>query len=86
LLKRPRLFIAPKAESEEPIKYFERPDPAMYCTTLYAPCESSNDESSEDEEDNIREIRTGKIGDSGDDLTNGILAVDAVRFLSNKVR
>ena len=34
----------------------------------------------------IREIRTSDIGDSGEDLTNGIFAIDAVRFLSNKVR
>ncbi len=72
---------------EESIKYFERPDPAEYCRTLYDPCESSSsDESNEEGPDIIREIRTGDIGDSGEDLTNGILAVDAVRYLSNKVR
>ena len=75
-----------KAESDEPIQYVERLDPAIYCKTLYAPCESSSDESSEEEPEKIREIRSSKIGGSGDDLANGILAVDGVRFLSNKVR
>ena len=76
-----------KAESEEePIQYVERPDPAIYCKTLYAPCDSSSDESSEEGAEKIREIRTSHIGGSGDDLANGILAVDGVRFLSNKVR
>jgi hypothetical protein len=85
LLKRPRLAMTPKAV--EPIEYVERPDPAMYCSFLYAPCESSSDESSEEKEaDKVREIRTGNIGGSGEDLTDGILAVDGVRFLSNKVR
>ena len=78
-------MVIPKPE--EPIEYVERPDSAEYCRTLYAPCESySSDKSNEEEPDIIREIRTGDIGDSGEDLTNGILAVDAVRFLSNKVR
>jgi len=31
------------------------------------------------------EIKTSDI-DSGDDLTNGILAIDAARFLLSKVR
>lgn len=85
LLKRPRLVITPKAE--ESIEYVERPDPAQYCRTLYAVCESpSSDESIEEDKDKFHEIRTGKMGDSGEDITNGILAVDAVRFLSNKVR
>jgi hypothetical protein len=86
LLKRPRLSMAPKAETEIPIQYVERPDPATYCKTLYAPCYSSSDESSEEEADRPREIRTNKIGGSGEDLTDGILAVDGVRFLSNNVR
>ena len=86
LLKRPRLAMTSKAESEERIRYVERPDPEIYCYTLYAPCDSSSDESSEEEPEKIREIRSSKIGGSGDDLTNGILAVDGVRFLSNKVR
>jgi hypothetical protein len=46
LLERPRLAMTPKAV--EPIEYVERQDPAMYCSFLYAPCESSNDESSEE--------------------------------------
>ena len=78
--------MAPKAETEEPIKYVERPDPAIYCKTLYAPCDSSSDESSEEEPERPREIRTSKIRGSGDDLTDGILAVDGARSLSNKVR
>ncbi len=61
------------------------PDPAIYCPTLYAKCDSNSDVSSE-EETGPREIRTSELGDSGDDLTNGILAVDGVRYLSTKVR
>ena len=87
LLKRPRCAMSPKVESEEqPIPNVSRPDPAIYCKTLYDPCNSSSDESSEEEPEKIREIRSSKIGGSGDDLANGILAVDGVRFLSNKVR
>ena len=86
LLKRPRLAMASKAKSEEPILYVERPEPVIYCKTLYAPCDSSSDESSEEEPEKIREIRSSKIGGSGYDLANGILAVDGVRFLSNRVR
>ena len=73
------------AMTEKPIKYVERADPAIYCPTLYAPCHSSSDYSSEEEPDKAREIRTSEIG-SGENLTDGILAVDGVRFLSNKVR
>ena len=79
--------MSPKVESQEqPIPYVSRPDPAIYCKTLYDLCDSSRDESSEEEPEKIREIRSSKIGGSGDDLANGILAVDGVRFLSNKVR
>ena len=85
LLKRPRLAVTTMAMTEEPIKYVERADPAIYCPTLYAPCHSSSDYSSEEEPDKAREIRTSEIG-SGDNLTDGIFAVDGVRFLSNKVR
>ena len=58
-------------------------DPAIYCPLLYAPCDSSSEES---EPEGPKEIKTSDIGDSGDDLTDGILAVDGVRFLLNKVR
>ena len=79
--------MSPKDEIEnQPIKYSSRPDPAIYCPTLYAQCESSSDGFSEEEQTGPREIRTSEIGGSGEDLTNGILAVDGVRFLSNKVR
>jgi hypothetical protein len=44
LLKRPRCALSPKDEIEnQPIKYSSRPDPAIYCPTLYAQCESSSD-------------------------------------------
>jgi hypothetical protein len=88
LLKRPRWAIAPKAETEEqPIQYISRPDPAIYCPTLYAPCnQSDKDESLVDgESSGPLEIKTCDI-DSGDDLTDGILAIDAARFLLSKVR
>jgi hypothetical protein len=78
--------MPPKVETEEhPIQYTPRPDPATYCPLLYAPCDSSSGDSSEEEPTGPREVRTSEIG-CGDDLSNGVLAVDAVRFLSNKVR
>jgi hypothetical protein len=89
LLKRPRWARAPKAVTEkQPIQYISRPDPALYCPTLYAPCIDSD-------EDQLpvaggstgpREIKTSDIGDSGDDLTDGILTIDGSRFLLSKVR
>lgn len=85
LLKRPRLAIAKNDETEHPIQYTSRPDPATYCPLLYAPCDTSSDESSDEEQTGPREMRTSEIG-CGDDLTEGISAVDGVRFLSNKVR
>ena len=48
---------------------------------LYAPCDSS----SEDEDTGPLEIKTSDI-DSGEDLTDGILAIDGARFLLSKVR
>ena len=47
------------------------------------PCDSSSEES---EPEGPKEIKTSDIGDSADDLTERILAVDGVRFLLNKVR
>ena len=58
-------------------------DPPIYCPLLYAPCDSSSEES---DPEGPEEIKTSDIGDSGDDLTDGILAVDGVRFLLNMVR
>jgi hypothetical protein len=72
-------------ESEQPIQFTSLPDPATYCPLLYAPCDTSSDELSEEEPSGPREIRTSEIG-CGDDLTEGISAIDGVRFLSNKVR
>ena len=87
LLKRPRCAISPKVETEDqPTQYTLRSDPATYCHILYASCESSSDGSSEEELTIPREIRTSEIGGSGDDLIDGILAVNGVCFLSNKVR
>ncbi len=83
LLKRPRWAIAPKAETEEqPIQYISRPDPAIYCPTLYAPCNQSDKDESfvYGESSGPIEIKTCDI-DSGDDLTDGILAIDAARFV-----
>lgn len=85
LLKRPRLALTQNHETEHPIQYTSRPDPATYCPLLYATCDGSSDESSEEDPTGPREIRTSEIG-CGDDLTEGILAIDGVRFLSNKVR
>ncbi len=80
--------MSPKVESEEqPIPYVSRPDPAIYCPTLYAPCNDSDEDqlSVADESNEPLDIKTSDI-DSGDDLTNGILAIDAARFLLSKVR
>ncbi len=65
-----------------------RPDRAIYCPMLYAPCNSSDeDESPEGGEPNgPREIKTSDIGDSGEDLTEGILTIDGSRYLLSKVR
>jgi len=89
LLKRPRWPRAPKAETEEqPIQYISRPDPSLYCPTLYAPCIDSDEDQLPvtAESTGPREIKTSDIGDSGDDLTDGILTIDGSRFLLNKVR
>jgi hypothetical protein len=56
-------------------------DPAIYCPLLYAEDES---EWSEDEPVGPREIRTSEV-EFGDDLTDGVLAVDGARFLMNQV-
>jgi hypothetical protein len=88
LLKRPRCAMSPKVESEEqPIPYVSRPDPAIYCPTLYAPCNDSDEDQLPvaGESSGPLDIKTSDI-DSGDDLTNGILAIDAARFLLSKVR
>ena len=80
--------MSPKVESEEqPIPYVSRPDPAIYCPTLYAPCNDSDEDKSPVGGESTRplEIKTSDI-DSGDDLTDGILAIDAARFLLSKVR
>ena len=84
LLKRPRWARAPKAVTEEQlIQYISRPDPALYCPTLYAPCIDSDGDQLPvaGEPTEPREIKTSDIGDSGDDLTDGILTIDGSRFL-----
>ncbi len=84
LLKRSRGDLVPQAIFEEHSEMISSPvDPAIYCPLLYAPCDSSSEES---EPEGPEEIKTSDIGDSGDDLTDGILAVDGVRFLLNMVR
>jgi len=80
--------MSPKVESEEqPIPYVSRPDPAIYCPTLYAHCNDSDEDQLPvaGESSGPLDIKTSDI-DSGDDLTNGILAIDAARFLLSKVR
>ena len=83
LLKRPRCTII--TQTEEPITYVSRADPAIYCPMLYATNDSSSDNSSEEESIGVWEIRGGD-NSFEDDLIAGILAVDGARFLSNKVR
>jgi len=68
---------------EEPIKYESRPDPAIYCPLLYGPCDSQSDD---DEPVGPQSINTNDIGSSGEDLTDGVLAVDGARVLLTKVR
>ena len=80
--------MSPKVESEEqPIPYVSRPDPDIQCPTLYAPCNDSDEDKSPVGGESTRplEIKISDI-DSGDDLTDGILAIDAARFLLIKVR
>jgi hypothetical protein len=80
LLKRGRWARKPATMAqEEPIKYESRPDPATYCPTLYAPCESDGDD--DDEPLGPQVINTNDLGGSGDDLTEGVMAVDGVRVL-----
>ena len=89
LLKRPRYPTAPKVLTEDqPIQYVSRADPAIYCPTLYAKCDDSNEDQLPEaaESTGPREIRTSDIGDSGDDLTNGILTIDGSRYLLSIVR
>ena len=80
--------MSPKVESEEqPILYVSRPQSAIYCPTLYAPCNDSDEDQLPEagESSGPLDIKTSDI-DSGEDLTNGILAIDAARFLLSKVR
>ena len=55
---------------------------------LYAKCYDSNDDQLHEaaESSGPREIKTSDIGDSGDDLTNGILTIDGSRYLLSMVR
>ena len=66
---------------DDAIRYYPRPDPAIYCPLLYAEDES---EWSEDEPDGPRVINTSEV-EFGDDLTDGVLAVDGARALMNKI-
>ena len=66
---------------EQPIKYESRPDPATYCPTLYAPCNSEYDEVEEEAVPQV--IHSDDLGGSGVDLIDGILAVDGIRVLLN---
>ena len=80
--------MSPQVEiKDQPIPYVSRPDPAIYCPTLYAPCNDSYEDQVPlaGESTGPLEIKTSDI-DSGDDLTDGILAIDAARFLLSKVR
>ena len=89
LLKRPRLAITSKAPAEEHfIQYVSKPDPALYCPMLYAKCNDSNEDQLPEaaESSGPREIKTSDIGDSGDDLTNGILTIDGSRYLLSMLR
>ena len=84
LLKRRREIPVPKAVfAEKPEQISSPADPAIYCPLLYAPCDSSSEKI---EPESPKEMKTTNFGDSGDDLTDGISAVDAVRVLLNKVR
>jgi hypothetical protein len=69
---------------DQPVKYESRPDPATYCPTLYDTCYSDYDEV--DEPHGPQVIHSDDLGGSGEDLTDGILAVDGVRVLLSKVR
>jgi hypothetical protein len=57
-----------------------KPDPETFCPLLYAQSDSGCEELT-----GPQEIKTGAL-DSGDDLTDGILAVDGARVLLNSVR
>ena len=73
---------------EQPIQYTSRPDPAVYCPMLYTKFDDSNEDQLLEaaESTGPREIKTSDIGDSGDDLTNGILTIDGSRYLLSIVR
>jgi len=55
---------------------------------LYAKCDDSNEDQLPEagESTGLREIKISEIGDSGDDLTNGILTIDGSRYLLSIVR
>ena len=55
---------------------------------LYAKCDDSDDDQLPEAAESLgpREIKTSDIGDSGEDLTNGILAIDGSRYLLSIVR
>jgi hypothetical protein len=55
---------------------------------LYVNCDDSNEDQLPEaaESSGPHEIKTSDIGDSGDDLTNGILTIDGSRYLLSIVR
>ncbi len=57
-----------------------RVDPATYCPMLY---DDYEDEWSEDAPAGLLEIRTSEV-EFGEDLTDGVLAIDGARALLNK--
>ncbi len=65
-----------------PIEYTPPADPATYCPLLYG---LSFKNAIEKLPEGPEVIKTSEI-DSGDDLTDGILAIDSVRSILSKVR
>ena len=55
---------------------------------LYFNCDDSNEDQLPEATGSSgpREIKTSDIGDSGDDLTDGILTIDGSRYLLSIVR
>ena len=82
LLKRGRWAPTPYVPlPKDAFKYYDRPDPATYCPMLFG---EEDDWKEDDEPVGPNEIYTAQV-EFGEDLTDGILAIDGTRALINMI-
>jgi hypothetical protein len=66
---------------KDAFKYYPRPDPATYCPMLFG---DEDNWKEDDEPVGPNEIHTAHV-EFGEDLTDGILAIDGSRAIINKI-